>query len=90
MKRGLKGIHIYGCRCNEGLKAKTEGSARLGYTGLRWARGHLKIETMLRGKRFESVRGECDLEAVGVPSIFKLVHNAGALARIFPNSGFEL
>ena len=27
--------------------------------GLRGGRGHLKIETRVRGKRFESVRGEC-------------------------------
>ena len=26
IKRELKGIHIYGCRCNERLKAKTDGS----------------------------------------------------------------
>ena len=34
---------------------------------------HLKIETRLRGERFESVKGECVLEAVGAPSIFKLI-----------------
>ena len=26
IKRELQGIHICGCRCNEGLKAKTDGS----------------------------------------------------------------
>ncbi len=31
----LKRIHIDGCRYNERLNAKTEGSKRLGYTGLR-------------------------------------------------------
>jgi hypothetical protein len=35
IKRKIKRIHIYGCRCNERLKAKTEGSTRLTYTGLR-------------------------------------------------------
>jgi len=37
------------------LKAKTEGSTRLTYTGLR---GGLGLETSLRGERFESVMGE--------------------------------
>ncbi len=50
---------IYGCRCNERLKAKTERSKHLAYAGFRGGRGHLKIETRLRGERFESVRGEC-------------------------------
>ncbi len=44
------------CRCNENLEAKTEGSKLLAYTGLCGGRGHLKIETRLRGERFESVR----------------------------------
>ena len=35
VKRELKRIHINGCRCNERLNAKTEGSKRLAYTGLR-------------------------------------------------------
>jgi hypothetical protein len=39
-------------------KAKTEGSTRLADTGLRGGLGHQKIETRLRGERFESVRGE--------------------------------
>jgi hypothetical protein len=34
INRELHRIHIYGCRCNERLKAKTEGSTRLAYTGL--------------------------------------------------------
>ena len=32
IKRELKRIHISGCRCNERLKAKTDGSKRLAYT----------------------------------------------------------
>ncbi len=28
-------MHICGCRCNEGLKVKTDESMRLAYTGLR-------------------------------------------------------
>jgi hypothetical protein len=58
-KARAKRIHIYGRRCNETLKAKTEESTHLTYTGLCGGRGHLKIETKLRGDRFESVRGEC-------------------------------
>jgi hypothetical protein len=60
IKGELKRIHGYGCRCNERRKAKTEGSKRLGYTQMcLGGRGYLKIETMLKGERFESVRGEC-------------------------------
>ena len=59
IKRELKGIHIYGCRCNERLKSKSEGSKHLVYTGLSGGLGHLKIETRLRVERFESVRGKC-------------------------------
>ena len=59
IKRELKVNHIYGCRCNERLEAKNEGPTRLTYTGLRGGLGHLKIETRLRGERFESVMGEC-------------------------------
>jgi hypothetical protein len=32
VKRELKRIHINGCRCNESINAKMEGSKRLGYT----------------------------------------------------------
>jgi hypothetical protein len=35
---------------------------------LRGGLEHLKIETRLIGERFEIVMGECDLEAIGVPS----------------------
>ena len=41
----LKGIRICGCQWNERLKAKTDGSTRLGYTGFRGELGHVKIET---------------------------------------------
>ena len=57
-KRELKKIIICKCRCNERLKAKAEGSTRLAYTGLCGGLEHLKIETRLRGERFESVKGE--------------------------------
>ncbi len=56
IKRELKRILIHG-RCNERLKSKTEGPTRLEYTGLRGGLEHLKIETRLRGERFESVTG---------------------------------
>ena len=45
--------YIYGGRCTEGLKAKTEGSTRLTYTGFHGGLGHLKIETRLSGERLE-------------------------------------
>ncbi len=44
--------------CNERLKDKVEGT-RLTYSGLLGGLEHLKIETRLRGERFESVKGEC-------------------------------
>jgi hypothetical protein len=40
-------------------KDKTEGFKLITYTGLYGGRGHLKIETRLRGERFESVMGDC-------------------------------
>ncbi len=51
-------ILMYECWCNERLKVKNEGSTRLGYTGLYRGLEHLKIETRLRGERFESVKGD--------------------------------
>ena len=38
-------VDICGCRCNERLKVNTDGSTRLGYTGLRGKLEHLRIET---------------------------------------------
>ena len=51
IKRELKGIHTRGC--NERLKAKTDGSAHLTYTGFCGELEHLKIETRLIGESFE-------------------------------------
>ena len=59
IKRELKRIHISGCRCNERLKAKTDGSKSLGYTGFRGDLEHLTIETRLVSESFECVMGEC-------------------------------
>ena len=58
IKRELKGIHICGCRCDERLKFKTDGSMCLTYTGLRGELEHLKIETRLIVESFECVMGE--------------------------------
>jgi hypothetical protein len=60
--REVKREYLYQCRCNEGLRDTSEGSTRLPYTGLCGGLEHLKIETRLRGERFASVKGECDLE----------------------------
>jgi hypothetical protein len=46
------------CRCNEKLKVKTDGSTRLGYTGLSGELEHLKIKTRLIGESFGCVMGE--------------------------------
>ncbi len=58
-KRKLNRRLIYECRCDERLKAKAEGSTRLGYTGWRGGLEHLKIETRLIDESFASVVGEC-------------------------------
>jgi hypothetical protein len=50
---------MYECRCDERLKAKSEGSTHLIYTGLWGGLEHLKIETSLIDERFVSVMGEC-------------------------------
>jgi hypothetical protein len=42
IKREVNIRLIYECRCDERLKAKTEGSTRLGYTGWRGGLEHLK------------------------------------------------
>jgi hypothetical protein len=87
-KRELKRILIYECRCNERLKVKSEGSRRLAYTGLIGGLEPLKIETRLRGGRFQSVKGECDPEAIGAPSMFKLIREDASLAKgCVPPSG---
>ncbi len=68
IKRELKRILRYECRCNERLKTKPEVSTRLVYNGLRGGLEHPKIETKLIDERFESVMGECvrsDLETIG-------------------------
>jgi hypothetical protein len=49
---------MYEYQCDERLKAKTEGSTRITYTGLRGGLKHLKIETRLIDERFASVMGE--------------------------------
>ena len=59
VKRELKRVHISGYRCNERLKAETDGSKRLTYTGLRGDLEHLTIETRLISESFECVMGEC-------------------------------
>jgi hypothetical protein len=46
---------------------------------------YLKIETRLIDERFESVMGECDLEAViGVPCILRVIRSVSTLARMLP------
>ena len=59
IKRDLKRIHISRCRYSERLKAKTDGSKCLTYTGLCGDLEHLTIETRLIGESFECVMGEC-------------------------------
>ena len=58
IKRELKRIHISGCRCNERLKVKTDGSTRLTFTGFLGELEHLKIVTRFIDEMFPSVMGE--------------------------------
>ena len=46
---------MYEYRCDERLKAKTEGSTRLTYTGLHTGLEHLKIETIGLSKVDDSI-----------------------------------
>jgi hypothetical protein len=57
--RDLKRRLTYVCRCDERLKAKTEETIRLTYTGLHGGLEHLKIGTRLINEMFTSVMGEC-------------------------------
>ena len=84
IKRDIYTRLIYECRCDERLKAKAVGFTRLTYTGLRGELEYLKIETRLIDERLTSVMGECDLDSTGVSSIFQIIRNAAALARMLP------
>ena len=53
INRDLKRIHISGCRCNERLKTKTDGSKSLTNTGLCEDLEHLTLVTRLIGESFE-------------------------------------
>ena len=61
---------IYECRCDERLKAKSEGSTRLTYTGFHGGLDHLKIETRLIDERFASVMGECVIVTLKVRRLY--------------------
>ena len=56
---GSSTMTISGYRYNERLKAKTDGSKCLTYTGLCGDLEHLTIETRLIRESFECVMGEC-------------------------------
>ena len=59
IKRELNRRLIYECRCDERLKAKSERSSHLTYTGLCGGLEHLEIETRLIDESLPSVMGEC-------------------------------
>ena len=58
-QRELNRRPTYEYRCDERLKAKTDVSSRLTYTGLCGELEHLKKETRLIDESFECVMGEC-------------------------------
>ena len=80
-KRDLKRRPTYEYRCDERLKAKSEGSTRLTYTGFREGLEHLKIKTRLTNERFVSDGVVCDLEGID-PSIFNVIHGGPSLDRM--------
>ena len=51
---------------------------------------HLKIETRSTGESFECVMGECDLEAVGDPSMLRLIWSAVSLGQDVADLRLEL
>ena len=74
----LNGIHINGCRCNERLKAKTEGSKLLTYTVLMRGRRHLydvtsTTSSCLTDKTTQSIGFPC------VPSLTNLKESVGLI-----------
>ena len=85
IKRKLNRRLIYECRCDERLKIKAEGSTRLAYTGFRGGLEHLKIDTRLIDKRFESVMGECVIVTLKVCRLYsKGIRSSATLVRMFP------
>jgi hypothetical protein len=58
MEREVKTRPIYECRCDEGLKTKSEESTCLSYTGFLGELEHLKMQTRLIDEMFASVMGE--------------------------------
>ena len=58
IKRELKIISIYECRCDERLQTKTKEFTRLTYAGLVVELEHPKIETRLIDEKFSNVMGE--------------------------------
>ena len=70
LKRELKTKTIYGCRCDERLKTKGEGSTSLISTVFHGELEHLKIETRLIDERFASVMGECDIRSYRIHVVY--------------------
>ena len=67
------------------LARRSLGSTRFAYTGLYGGRGTPKDrDDVQRRELWECEGWECDLEAIGAPSIYKSKHNAEALTRICP------
>jgi hypothetical protein len=47
--------------------------------------GYLRRGKRIRDERFESVRGECDFEGIGVSSIFRFIRSVVRdLTKMFP------
>ena len=58
-------MHISGCQYNETLRAKTDESTFLSYSGMCGELEHLKMETRLIVESFESVMGQYVIRVVG-------------------------
>ena len=89
IKRQIKIKPSHECRCDERPETKSEDSRRLGYTGFLGELEHLKIKTRLIDEMFVSVRGECVLEVIDVPSILKLIRKSASLTRVLSTFDFR-
>ncbi len=75
INREIHRILIYECRCDERLRPQSEGSTRLGYTGVPRGTGTPKDRDELIDGKFESCDGRvCDLGIV-VFTIFYFIMN---------------
>ena len=84
-KRELNRILLRECRCDERLKVQGEGST---WSHIHWVTrgtGTPKDRDEVNKREVCECDGcVCDQDTTGAPSIFKIIRNAEALARMLP------